>query len=218
MPRQPPKPSELRLTRTGASTSIRRRYRCSPPPLLSGLPQRWHSEDRSRPAGLLSTLAEPGCSGTNPPPTRRDGRCSISMSWCGPGEPDTVLEWRSDWAPARTRSAERSRSLCPASTTPTTPSSGGAADCWQPTSLPRISSSSCWWTIAGPEPTACASFNHHLDHFTATFDITMVDGGPAHTACLGFGHERIVLALLARHGFDTESWPREVQDRLALAD
>ena len=50
--------------------------------------------------------------------------------------------------------------------------------------------------IAGPEPTAVASFNYHQDHFAATYGIELADGGVAHTACLGFGLERIMLALL----------------------
>ena len=69
--------------------------------------------------------------------------------------------------------------------------------------------------IAGPEPTAIASFNHHRDHFGATYGIELADGGTAHTACLGFGHERIVLALLRTHGLDTESWPDEVKRKLS---
>jgi len=71
--------------------------------------------------------------------------------------------------------------------------------------------------IAGPEPTAVASFNYHQDHFTATHGIELVDGeGPAHTACLGFGLERITLALLRTHGLDPGAWPGEVRDRLEL--
>jgi seryl-tRNA synthetase len=68
--------------------------------------------------------------------------------------------------------------------------------------------------ITEPEPTAVASFNYHQDHFTATYGIEMADGGPAHTACLGFGHERITLALLRTHGYDLEAWPAEVRGRL----
>ena len=68
--------------------------------------------------------------------------------------------------------------------------------------------------IAGPEPTACASFNHHRDHFGATYEIELADGRTAHTACLGFGHERIVLALLRTHGLDPDAWPEEVRERL----
>ena len=68
--------------------------------------------------------------------------------------------------------------------------------------------------ITPPEPTACASFNHHLDHFGQTFGIQLADGTTAHTACLGFGHERIVLALLRTHGLDPDSWPAEVSSEL----
>jgi seryl-tRNA synthetase len=65
--------------------------------------------------------------------------------------------------------------------------------------------------IAGPERTAVASFNYHQDHFSGLYEIMTADGGAAHTACLGFGHERIVLALLNTHGLDVASWPAEVR-------
>jgi len=65
--------------------------------------------------------------------------------------------------------------------------------------------------IAGPEPTAIASFNYHQDHFSATYGIELDDGARAHTACLGFGHERIVMALLRAHGLEIEAWPEEVR-------
>jgi seryl-tRNA synthetase len=68
--------------------------------------------------------------------------------------------------------------------------------------------------IAGPEPTAIASFNYHQDHFSALYGITTADGGEAHTACLGFGHERIVLALMSTHGLDVGAWPAEVRAEL----
>lgn len=68
--------------------------------------------------------------------------------------------------------------------------------------------------IAGPEPTAIASFNYHEDHFSSVYGIETSDGEVAHTACLGFGHERTVLALLKTHGFDPESWPDDVREEL----
>ncbi len=68
--------------------------------------------------------------------------------------------------------------------------------------------------IAGTEPTAVASFNLHQDHFASTYGIVGQNGGVAHTACLGFGHERIVLALLRAHGLQPDSWPRSVRDVL----
>jgi seryl-tRNA synthetase len=68
--------------------------------------------------------------------------------------------------------------------------------------------------IAGPEPTAIASFNYHQDHFSGIYGIATADGGVAHTACLGFGHERIVLALMKTHGLDVRAWPPEVRAEL----
>jgi seryl-tRNA synthetase len=68
--------------------------------------------------------------------------------------------------------------------------------------------------IAGDEPTAVSSFNYHQDHFASTFGIERADGGVVHTACVGFGEERVVLALLAAHGLDVESWPQSVRREL----
>jgi seryl-tRNA synthetase len=68
--------------------------------------------------------------------------------------------------------------------------------------------------IAGPEPTAVASFNSHREHFGETYGIELADGSTAHTACAGFGHERIVLALLCTHGLDPSGWPRAVREGL----
>lgn len=61
--------------------------------------------------------------------------------------------------------------------------------------------------ITGPEPTAVASFNYHQDHFGSAHGLKLADGGTAHTACLGFGQERIVLALLNTHGMEPAGWP-----------
>jgi seryl-tRNA synthetase len=68
--------------------------------------------------------------------------------------------------------------------------------------------------IAGPEPTAVASFNYHQDHFASVYGIETADGARAHTACLGFGLERITIALLRRHGFELERWPAQVHRSL----
>jgi seryl-tRNA synthetase len=68
--------------------------------------------------------------------------------------------------------------------------------------------------VAGPSPTAVASFNYHEDHFTSIYGIELASGERAQTACLGFGHERIVMALLRTHGLDVEGWPEEVRGEL----
>jgi seryl-tRNA synthetase len=66
------------------------------------------------------------------------------------------------------------------------------------------------------KPTAVASCNYHLDHFGHSFDIHTADGAVAHSACVGFGLERVALALLKKHGFDTRRWPSGVRGVLAL--
>jgi len=66
------------------------------------------------------------------------------------------------------------------------------------------------------KPTAIVSCNYHLDHFGHTFGIKTADGKDAHTACIGFGLERITLALFKTHGFDPSRWPAEVRGVLQL--
>jgi seryl-tRNA synthetase len=68
--------------------------------------------------------------------------------------------------------------------------------------------------IAGPEPTAVASFNYHQEHFAESYGIQLSDGETAHTACLGFGEERITLALFRTHGLEPADWPTEVRREL----
>jgi seryl-tRNA synthetase len=64
------------------------------------------------------------------------------------------------------------------------------------------------------QPTAIVSLNYHRDHFAARFGIQRADGTVAHTACVGFGLERIALALYRRHGFDRSAWPGSVREAL----
>lgn len=66
------------------------------------------------------------------------------------------------------------------------------------------------------KPTAVGSSNLHLDHFGVAFDIKTHDGQTAHTACVGFGLERITLALFKTHGLKLENWPSEVRNLLNL--
>jgi seryl-tRNA synthetase len=66
------------------------------------------------------------------------------------------------------------------------------------------------------KPTAVASANYHLDHFAVPFGIRTADGEVAHTACIGFGLERVTLALFRKHGFDPAQWPDDVRNVLAL--
>ncbi len=67
------------------------------------------------------------------------------------------------------------------------------------------------------KPTAVTSCNYHLDYFGHAFDIRTADGRPAHSACIGFGLERIALALFKTHGFKLDAWPDPVRRTLGLA-
>ena len=61
------------------------------------------------------------------------------------------------------------------------------------------------------KPTACLSFNYHQDHFGQTWGLKFADGSTCHSACVGFGLERVALALFRHHGPDIEAWPASVR-------
>ena len=71
--------------------------------------------------------------------------------------------------------------------------------------------------VSQEKPTACCSFNYHQGKFGDVFGITNADGSTAHTACLGFGLERCVMALFKTHGFKPAAWPEQVRRRLGLS-
>lgn len=68
--------------------------------------------------------------------------------------------------------------------------------------------------IAQPTPNAVASANCHEDHFGQPFAIRSSDGQVAHSACIGFGLDRIALALFRRHGLEYREWPLAVREQL----
>ncbi len=129
------------------------------------------------------------------------------------GEPDTVAAWRDSW---RDRSLEllQGIGLDARFDVAADPFFGRSGRMLAASQRQQELKFEILVQIAGPEPTAVASFNYHQDHFSSTYGIELSDGGVAHTACLGFGHERIVLALLNTHGFDVEAWPDEVRTQL----
>jgi seryl-tRNA synthetase len=65
-------------------------------------------------------------------------------------------------------------------------------------------------------PSAIISLNYHQDHFGGLFGIRSADAAVAHTSCVGFGLERIALALFRRHGLDRARWPAAVRGALRL--
>jgi seryl-tRNA synthetase len=66
------------------------------------------------------------------------------------------------------------------------------------------------------EPTAIISLNNHQDHFGQIYAISTDEHSIAHTSCIGFGLERITLALYRRHGLDRIDWPLATRNALEL--
>jgi seryl-tRNA synthetase len=131
------------------------------------------------------------------------------------GEPDTVAAWRDRW---RDRAVELLRGVGLDATTDVAndPFFGRSGRLLARSQRAQELKFEVTVPIAGPEPTAVASFNYHQDHFSSIYGLAIEGHGPVHTACLGFGLERIVLALLRAHGLEIAAWPAMVRDRLAL--
>ena len=132
------------------------------------------------------------------------------------GEPEAVEEWRDRWR-ERAVAVLASLGLAPMADIAADPFFGRQGRMLAASQREQALKFEVLVHIAGDEPTAVASFNYHHDHFTSTFGIALADGGPAHTACLGFGLERITLALFCTHGFDTSAWPAAVRTELGIA-
>ena len=129
------------------------------------------------------------------------------------GEPDRALEWRDEWA-RHGLNLLRGLGLAADLEIGNDPFFGRRGRVLAASQREQALKLELLVHIAGHEATAVASFNHHRDHFGTTFGIELANGEVAHTACLGFGHERIVLALLTTHGFDPLGWPVDVRSRL----
>jgi seryl-tRNA synthetase len=61
-------------------------------------------------------------------------------------------------------------------------------------------------------PLAAGSINFAGTLFGDAFGIKSSEGDVAATACVGFGLERLVLALFDQHGFDAAKWPRALRE------
>ena len=135
------------------------------------------------------------------------------------GEPETVVEWRNHWRELAL-DLFRSVGLDAHPDVASDPFFGRTGRLLARSQRAQELKFEVLVPIAGPEPTAVASFNYHQDHFSSVYGIEVAtpDGGDrtAHTACLGFGLERITLALVRLHGLDQDRWPAEVLSELGL--
>jgi len=130
------------------------------------------------------------------------------------GRPDEVLAWRDGWL---TRALELLRGLgLPAeSDVAADPFFGRTGKMLAANQVEqRLKFEILVPVISLEKPTAICSFNWHQDHFSSKFGIRNADESVAHTACLGFGLERVALALIKTHGFDPQGWPADVRAQL----
>ena len=67
-----------------------------------------------------------------------------------------------------------------------------------------------------PKPTACMSFNYHQDLFGTLCGLEQADGAVGQTGCVGFGMERLALALFFQHGLKPKEWPASARATLGL--
>ena len=130
------------------------------------------------------------------------------------GTPDEVVEWRDMWL-QRGLTLLHSLNLPAKSDVASDPffGRGGKMMAVSQKEL-RLKFEVLVPVISAEDPTAVCSFNFHQEHFGSTFNIRTQDGAVANTACLGFGLERIVMALFKTHGFDVEKWPQDVRRQL----
>ena len=131
------------------------------------------------------------------------------------GEPETVMAWRDSWRD-RALALLRSVGLAADFDVANDPFFGRSGRLLARSQRAQALKFEILVEITEPEPTAIASFNYHQDHFAAVYGLEMEDGAGAHTACLGFGLERIALALLRRHGLRPDEWPAAVAEELGL--
>ena len=130
------------------------------------------------------------------------------------GAPDEVIAWRDAWL-ARSLELLGSLGLAVASDVANDPFFGRVGRIMAESQRDqRLKFEILVPVISAEKPTAICSFNWHQDHFAGAFGIESADGAVANTACLGFGLERVTLALLKTHGTDPDRWPAAVRERL----
>jgi len=66
--------------------------------------------------------------------------------------------------------------------------------------------------LGGGRDLAVASLNDHEVHFGEAFHLRLPGGEPASSACVAFGLERLLLAVLVQHGLDAAAWPAALRE------
>ncbi len=130
------------------------------------------------------------------------------------GKPDDVVAWRDAWL-QRGLDLLRGLELSVQSDVASDPFFGRVGKMMAANQVDqRLKFEILVPVISLEKPTAICSFNWHQDYFSSKFGIRNSDESMAQTACLGFGLERVTLALIKAHGFDPKTWPDSVRAQL----
>jgi seryl-tRNA synthetase len=129
------------------------------------------------------------------------------------GEADEVLAWRESWM-ARAQAIFELIGLSATRDVATDPFFGRGGKFLANSQREQRLKFEVLVPIASPNPTAVSSFNFHQEHFGSAFGIQLHDGKVANSACVGFGLERITLALFRAHGMEIQRWPEEIRKQL----
>ncbi len=130
------------------------------------------------------------------------------------GKPEVVVAWRNMWL-ERGLAIMRSLGLPAKSEVASDPFFGRGGKMLASAQLEQqLKFEVTVPVISEEKPTALCSFNWHQEKFGKIFQIKTADGETANTACLGFGMERVCMALFRHHGFDPKTWPVAVREHL----
>jgi seryl-tRNA synthetase len=126
------------------------------------------------------------------------------------GQPEVVIRWRDEWL-ARGVSIFRRLEVPAKAEVAADPFFGRGGKMLAAGQIEQKLKFELLVPVVAETLTACCSFNYHQDKFGSAFDIKLPNGDTAHSACLGFGLERVALALFRTHGFDPAAWPTSVR-------
>ena len=113
------------------------------------------------------------------------------------GSPQTVAEWRDGWCMRALQMMQR-LGLDAFSDVASDPFFGRSGRLLARSQRSQALKLEVLVRTGDASSTAVASFNCHRDHFSSLYGLVGADDGVVHTACLGFGLERIALAHRAR--------------------
>ena len=167
-------------------------------------------------SGRAGRLSTPTASATSRRSTRRACRCSACASTCGWAREAQALDFREIWL-------ERGQAIIDSLGLPfevdvaNDPFFGRTGKLLAANQREQSLKFELLVPItsASSRRRAC-SFNYHQDLFGRAWGIETAAGETAHTACVGFGLERITLGAVQASRLRRRGWPAEVRDVLGL--